>query len=558
MSEKTFSITGKVYNPFTSEVDFLEVCVVNGVITKKIKKPWDDSAPIITTGFICSHVHVESSLLPPHEFSKLAVRRGVMGVVADPHEIANVLGVAGIDYMIESGKKVPFYFFWGAPPCVPATIFETNGYTLGVDDCRALLDRPEITHLSEVMNYPGVLNGDAELFEKVSYAKEKGKPIDGHAPGLRGESAEKYVKLLGCPADHECFTPEEALDKIRAGGLVAIREGSAAKNFDALWHLLKDYPDKIMFCADDAHPDGIFNGWGEIDDSSGYIDVLVRRAIANGIEPMIALQAASRNPILHYNLPVGRLEVGDPADLITIESFESLKVLETYVKGELVQSGGESLISSVSTIPINNFNCQKIDMDKLRIYGDCTKSLRVIRVIPKELVTEVDLVRPAMANDEIVSSVENDVLKVVVVNRYTSDVKISLAFVTGFGLTSGAIASSVAHDSHNIVAVGTNDEDLLSAVNAVIDSKGGLVVSERDYIRILPLPIAGLMSDLDAFEVVKRYEELDQLAKVSLGSSLPSPFMSLSFIALLVIPALKISDMGLFDGSQFCFVPLQT
>jgi adenine deaminase len=519
-----------------------EVRVENGKIAE-IRRLETAPRQYILPGFIDAHVHVESSMLPPAEFARLAVVHGTVATVSDPHEIGNVLGVDGVRWMIENGNSVPFKFFFGAPSCVPATVFETAGAEISAAEVEELLARPDVLYLSEMMNFPGVLNGDAAVHAKLAAAKHAGKVIDGHAPGLRGAEAARYASF-GISSDHECFTAEEALDKLGAGMNIIIREGSAAKNFQALIPLLRDYPERIMFCSDDKHPNDLV---------AGHINRLVLRALAEGIPLYNVLRAACINPILHYRLPVGRLAAGDAADFIVVEDVENFRVLQTYINGELVAENGASRIRHRQSAVVNNFRCDPVKPEQLRIPA-AGKKLRVIQALDGQLITTTRIADAVIENGAVQSTIHDDILKLVVINRY-QPAPPALAFVGNFGLRRGALASSVAHDSHNIIAVGADDEDLAAAVNLVVESRGGISLACGNVREVLPLPIAGLMSPDDGYQVAEHYQRLDRLAK-ELGCTLPSPFMTLSFLALLVIPELKLSDRGLFDGQRFEFVSL--
>lgn len=501
--------------------------------------------PYILPGFIDAHVHIESSMLVPSEFARLAVVHGTVGTVSDPHEIANVCGMQGVEFMIENGKSTPFKFNFGAPSCVPATTFETAGAVLNAADVEVLLQKEEIRYLTEMMNFPGVLQGDEEVLQKIATAHRLGKPVDGHAPGLRGEAAKQYIEA-GISTDHECFTREEALDKLQYGMKILIREGSAAKNFEALIDLLHDYPERIMFCSDDKHPDSLVEG---------HINQLCARAVAKGVDLFHVLQAACVNPVLHYGLEVGLLREGDAADFILVEDLDAFQVTQTYINGALVADKGVSLIipQPIETGElINNFNCSpKEPGDFLVPYTEGT-TFHVIEALDGQLITNKLFPQPKTSEGYIVSDTERDILKIAVVNRY-SDAPVATAFIQNIGLKSGAIASSVAHDSHNIVAVGVDDESLARAVNLIISNKGGVSCVSESEERIVPLPVAGLMNNSDGYWVAEQYTAIDKAAK-SLGSTLSAPFMTLSFMALLVIPHLKLSDKGLFDGSTFSFV----
>ncbi|WEK36262.1 MAG: adenine deaminase [Candidatus Pseudobacter hemicellulosilyticus] len=507
--------------------------------------------PYILPGFIDSHVHIESSMLVPSEFARLAVVHGTVATVSDPHEIANVCGMAGVEYMISNGRTVPFKFYFGAPSCVPATPFETAGATLDAQAVAALLQKDEVKYLSELMNFPGVLNDDPEVRQKIAAARQYNKPVDGHAPGLRGADASHYIQ--GGPAfagngvvistDHECFTAEEALDKLQHGMKIIIREGSAAKNFEALIGLLPAHADSILFCSDDKHPDSL---------KFGHINELCKRAIEKGFDLFQVLQAACINPVLHYNLEVGLLRVGDPADFILVNDLRSFTVLQTYIDGQLVAHKGETMIPSVEAPLINHFNASPRRLPDFAVPWQGEKEIPVIEALDGQLITNKVMLPPAVADNLIVSDPSRDLLKIVVVNRY-ADAPVAKAFVRNFGLQSGALASSVAHDSHNIVAVGVDDESICRAVNAIIEQKGGVCCIHEEGDLVLPLPVAGLMSNADGFEIALRYTIIDMAAK-TLGTPLSAPFMTLSFMALLVIPHLKLSDKGLFDGDQFAFI----
>jgi adenine deaminase len=499
--------------------------------------------PFLMPGFIDAHVHVESSMLVPSEFARLAVVHGTVATISDPHEIANVCGMAGVEYMIENGNQVPFKFYFGAPSCVPATPFETAGGEINVADIERLMSRPEIHYLAEMMNWPGAVNQDPVVMAKIKIAQKHGKPIDGHAPGLKGELAKKYVEA-GPNTDHECFTYEEALGKIKLGMKIAIREGSAAKNFEALIDLIDDYPEMILFCSDDKHPDNL---------ALSHINDLAARAIAKGKNLFDVLQAACLNPISHYSLQVGQLREGDPADFILVKDLKKFEVVATYINGEKVADNGETLIQRVDNGIINNFDCLPKTPEDFQIKAQGFK-VRVIEALDGQLITpsiEGDIME---INGFAEPNLSDDILKITVVNRY-QDAPAAVAFIKKFGLKSGAIASSVGHDSHNIIAVGVDDESICRAVNLIIEAKGGISAVNGTQEEILPLPVGGIMSAADGYEVAKAYTKIDRMAK-DMGSTLNSPFMTLSFMALLVIPDLKLSDKGLFSGERFEFEKL--
>jgi adenine deaminase len=501
------------------------------------------SAPehYIMPGFVDAHIHIESSLLVPSEFARLAVPFGTVATVSDPHEIGNVLGIEGVRYMIEDGEQVNFKFFFGAPSCVPATPFETAGAEIDIDGVRLLLADDRIKYLAEMMNWPGVLNEDEEVMQKITAARDAGKPVDGHAPGLKGEMARKYI-AKGMTTDHECFTKEEALDKLKHGMMVQIREGSAARNFAALYELLHDHADQMMFCSDDKHPDSLIEG---------HLDVLVRRAVAKGVDVFKVLKAACVNPVEHYKLEVGQLKIGDPADFIVVNNLQDFIVEQTYINGRLVAEKGNSLIDRVPSAIVNQFNISAKRATDFEIVAKSAK-INVIEAFDGELVTK-QIIAPVKAKDGLaMSDPANDLLKLAVVNRY-HDAPAAVAFIKNIGLKEGAIASSVGHDSHNITAVGVDDESIAEAVNLIIEQRGGLAAVSKNKKQVLPLPVAGLMSNNDGYDIARNYIKIDRLSK-EMGSTLRAPFMTLSFMALLVIPSIKLSDKGLFDGDKFEFI----
>ena len=540
----TYTIQGNIVNIAEKIISAGEIVIQNEIITS-ISIPErgliNPLLPYICPGFIDAHVHIESSMLVPSEFARLAVVHGTVGTVSDPHEIANVCGMEGVRFMIENGKKVPFKFNFGAPSCVPATFFETAGAVLNADDVSELLKDDDIKYLTEMMNFPGAISGDAEVIKKINTAHKFEKPVDGHAPGLRGDDLKRYIER-GISTDHECFTIEEAKEKLSLGMKILIREGSAAKNFNELIPLIEEHADKIMFCSDDMHPDSLV---------VGHINNLCSRAVEKGYDIFKILQAACINPIHHYKLDIGMLRVGDPADFIILEDLRNFNVLATHINGIRVSKEGDSFIerSKLNEDLLNNFSCEPISAIDLKIGAITDYENPVIGCLDGQLITLKKKLKPRLVGDVYESDTENDVLKIMVVNRYHS-APIAKGFVNGFGLKRGAIASSVAHDSHNIVAVGVDDESLMQSINLIIRHKGGISCVSDSKEDILTLPVAGLMSDGDGYEVAAMYSELDRKAKL-LGSSLSAPFMSLSFMALLVIPHVKLSDKGLFDGDEF-------
>lgn len=533
------TIRGNIVDILNRKIFKGEITVEQGKI-KAIEEKGHDVETFILPGFVDAHIHIESSMLVPSEFARVAVNHGTVSTVSDPHEIANVLGMEGVRFMIENGKQTPFKFNFGAPSCVPATTFESSGATIDSEGIKELLSNPDIKYLAEMMNYPGVIFDDEEVLKKIHWAKVYNKPVDGHAPGLRGDQVSKYISE-GISTDHECFTQEEALEKLQKGMKILIREGSAAKNFEALIGLAGDHFENMMFCSDDKHPDDLL---------LGHINQLCARAVKKGVDLFKVLQMACVNPVNHYDLDVGLLELGDSADFILLEDLKEFKVLQTFINGQLVSENGQSFISPVNFDKPNQFKASKKLVSDFIVPHNSDK-IRVIEALDGELVTRELIEEPLVKYDNVISDISNDVLKMAVVNRYQND-NPALGFIKNFGLKKGAIASSVGHDSHNIIAVGADDTSLCRAVNAVIENKGGICVVLEEDSWVMPLPVAGIMSDQDAEAVGETYQQLDKKAK-ELGSQLSAPFMTLSFMGLLVIPSLKLSDKGLFDGIAFQF-----
>lgn len=534
------TIKGIITDPVHRKQFKGELVVEDGII-KEINELDDVPDQHIMPPLVDSHIHIESSMLIPSEFAKLAVRHGTVATVSDPHEIANVCGMEGVDYMIENGKKVPLKFYFGAPSCVPATPFETAGAVLDVEAVEKLLERNEIHYLSEMMNWPGVLNDDPDVLAKIEAARKRGKPVDGHAPGLKGERAIKYASA-GISTDHECFTKEEALDKIEAGMLIAIREGSAAKNYDALIELLGESPQKIMFCSDDKHPDDLIRG---------HMNEIVAQTLKLGYNLYDTLHASSVLPVQHYNLNVGLLQPGDPADFIMVDSPETMKVQQTWIDGKPVYKNGSVLFPDVDSTVINRFESYLLEPKDFKLYSEKTDQ-QIIVAQDGQLITQQVTATLKSAEMEILADPDRDILKIAVVNRYDKQPP-AIGFIKNFGLKNGAIASSVAHDSHNIVAVGSSDEAICKAVNLVMESRGGISAVHGDLNDVLPLPVGGIMSNDSGDVVARGYERLSKISH-EMGSTLKAPFMLISFMALLVIPSLKMSDKGLFDGEDFVFV----
>ena len=537
------TIQGQIVDIQNQRIFSGEITINSGKI-ESITEKEHDVKHYILPGFVDAHIHIESSMLVPSEFAKIAVKHGTIATVSDPHEIANVLGVKGVEFMIENGKKTPFKFNFGAPSCVPATTFESAGAVIDSDDIKTLMANPDIKYLAEMMNYPGVLFDDEEVLKKIAWAKHYNKPVDGHAPGLRGDDITKYIKA-GISTDHECFTYDEALEKLQKGMKILIREGSAAKNFEALIDLLPEHYQNMMFCSDDKHPDDLL---------LNHINALCARAVAKDIDVFKVLQAACVNPVKHYNLDVGLLQKDDVADFIIVEDLKDFNTLQTYINGELVFDDGTSLVKHVDFENLNNFDTEIKTIEDFKVESTA-KQIRVIEALEGQLVTNQLIEEATILNGNLVSNTETDVLKMTVVNRYKND-EPALAFIKNFGLKEGAIASSVGHDSHNIIAVGVSDEAICKAVNLIIENKGGICAVSNTDQKIVSLPVAGIMSDKNAETIGHAYAELDAFAK-QLGTTLNAPYMTLSFMALLVIPSLKLSDKGLFDGGKFEFTSLE-
>ena len=535
-------ISGNIVDVVHSEIYPGTLVISEGRIADIIREETGGDTYIMP-GLVDAHVHIESSMLPPAEFSRIAAVHGTVSTVSDPHEIANVLGIEGVRYMIEDAKKSPLKLCFGAPSCVPATPFETAGASLGVGEVRELLRLDEVGYLAEVMNFPGVINEDPEVMEKIRAAKARSKPIDGHAPGLRGDDLQRYA-LAGISTNHECLCADEVLEDIERGIMVQIRKGSAADIFEECLPLIDGHCERLMFCSDDKHPDDLMKG---------HINEMVKGALAYGVDIMKVLRVASINPVFHYNLDVGLLRRGDPADFIRVDNLSDFTILETHIDGRAVARGGVPLIPREASRIVNTFHAipQNVSSFAVPCRGE---KIQVIGAFGGSLITDKLVEIPKVQDDQVVSDTKRDILKVAVVNRYKETAP-AIGFAKGFGLRDGAIASSVAHDSHNIVAVGVSDEDLSRAVNLVIERGGGLAAVSEGGEEVLPLPIAGIMSDLDYADVAEVYTRLDKMAK-ALGSELRAPFMTLSFMALLVIPRIKMSDRGLFDAETFSTVDL--
>ncbi len=524
----SFTVSGQFIDILNRDIFPAEVTVRDGKIASVARA--DRAADqYILPGFVDAHIHIESSMLVPQQFAAIAVTHGTVATVSDPHEIANVCGIAGVTYMIENAAASPLKFNFGAPSCVPATPFETAGAVIDSKGIDTLLQREDIKYLAEMMNFPGVLHNDDEVMAKIASAKRHGKPVDGHAPGLRGAEAFAYASA-GITTDHECVSLNEAVDKIAAGMHILIREGSAAKNYEALSPLLANYPGRIMFCSDDKHPDELIKG---------HINKLVERAVADGYDLFDVLYAACILPVQHYKLDVGLLNSGDHADFIVVDDLVSFKVLRVYIDGVLVAEQGTTKVEPESPAPINNFNIAAKAINDFKLEIETTEErviCKIIDAIDGQLVTGMSKAALPVQQGSILADTSQDVIKIGIVNRYR-EAPVAMGFIRNFGLKEGAIASSVAHDSHNIVFAGVDDESIYKAVNLIIKHKGGISVAANGVEDVMPLPVGGLMSDRDAWTAATLYEKLDKAAK-DLGSTLAAPFMTLSFMALPVIPSL--------------------
>lgn len=538
METKYFGIVVDVVNrrQFKGEI------VVRDSKIHSIRACDHDNTNCILPGFIDAHVHIESSMTVPSSFARMVIPRGTVAVVSDPHEIANVMGEAGIDFMIENARLTPLKVYFGVPSCVPATRFESSGCVLDEKIVDRLLSRDDLYFLSEMMNFPGVIYGFPDVLSKIKSAKKYHKLIDGHAPGLRGEDLKKYVNA-GISTDHECFSYDEAVEKIHLGMKILIREGSAAKNFDELYHLIDEYPDMVMLCTDDSHPDTLL--------LEGHIDKLIKKGLEKGVDLYNLLNAVVVNPVKHYGLKVGLLQEGDPADFIIVDDLENFKVRQTIIDGLPVYKNGEILFDDNYSEAINVFNRNKINNEDVILKAKSGK-IRVITVKDGDLITGQELHEPLVIKGNVVSDINHDILKMVVMSRYNED-PVQIGFIKNIGLKKGAIASSIAHDSHNIIAVGASDDDIVSVVNKLIENKGGIVVGDTKEQLALELEVAGLMTRKKGEEVADLYHQLIQRSK-DFGSLLSSPFMTIAFMSLLVIPELKLGDKGLFDVSKFDFV----
>lgn len=539
-------ITGNIVSVEHHEIFAGEIHVEGNRIKKIVvlKKKPDPSMSYILPGFIDAHVHIESTMVTPQYFANHVVQFGTLGVVTDPHEISNVCGIEGFDYMYREGQKAPINIHFGIPSCVPATPFESSGAIFDPGAIEYLFNKYEAVALSEMMNFPGVVNGFPDVMKKLEIARKNNKVIDGHAPALRGQDLHTYIEA-GISTDHEAFSYDEAKEKIKLGMMIQIREGSAARNFEALHELIAEYPDKVMFCTDDAHPDTLIQG---------HIDRIVKLAIKKGHSVFDVLKAASINTIQHYNLPIGQLKSRDYADFIVVNNLEELHVQESYLKGTQIFNRDKAVKKIENNTVVNQFHVDPVNIEQFKL-KDQGKPVRVIQALDGALITKKNSAQLPVKDGLVQSDLENDILKMVVVNRYQKVPELRIGFITGFNLKKGAFASSIAHDSHNLICVGTNDHDMLMALNTLIAEQGGISTSVERQCEVVPLPVAGLMANETIDNMAVKYKKLDQNVK-KMGSKFEAPFMTLAFMSLLVIPSLKLGDKGLFDVDKFEFVDL--
>lgn len=529
-------VKGVVYDPVMKQTIPGSIVIKKGVI-ESIERDENVVGPIILPGFVDSHIHIESSMLLPTEFSRIAVQHGTVAVVADPHEIANAAGVDGIDFMIENAKLAEIKFYFGAPSCVPASPFDDCYQVIDASEIAKLMVRDDIHFLGEMMNFPGVIYDNEDVHNKIKSALKNNKPVDGHAPGLKDESLRKYVKS-GISTDHECFTEEEAQEKLKLGMKVLIREGSAAKNYNTLHSLISKSPESVMLCTDDCHPEDLIKG---------HINIQFKRSLDNGHNIFDVLQVTSVNPVKHYKLKVGLLQKGDSADFIVVNNLNDFKIVATYINGinviepKIVNRKIDQYVPGYSFLATMN-------TERLAVKAN-TANIRVIDAIDGELVTKSIKHKAKIVNGLVVSDIENDILKIVVINRYKKDIS-SVGFIKGFGLKKGAIAESIAHDSHHLIAVGVDDESILKAIDFIVTNKGGVCYNNGVETFGLALPVYGLMGVEPAKQMAEKYELINKKVAAD-GCFLKAPFMTLSFMALSVIPELKMTPNGLFDVVKF-------
>lgn len=535
----------QIINVLSEEIYQADVAIKDGIIagvgTGYIgEKEIDAQGKFVSPSFIDGHVHIESSMLLPSEFAKMVVPNGTTTVVADPHEISNIIGLHGISFMREASKDLPLDVYMMLPSCVPASPYETSGFELNSYDLSMLIDSPWVLGIAEMMNFPGVINLDSEVLSKIKLGLDKRKRIDGHAPYLSDKDLCAYV-AAGVTSDHECTIPDEAIEKLRLGMYIMIREGSAAKDLDALIPVLKECPTrKCIFVTDDRYP------WA----LKEHINEMVARVVKNGINPIKAIQMASLNTAEYFGLKnLGAIAPGYKADMLLLDNLEEFRATAVIKNGQVVAQNGKMIVEvkekTLSSLR-GTVNIRWLDSDDLKIKaeGDIVKAIEVSSGL---LVTKAVDAKVNIEDDYAVSNVEEDVLKILVIERHKASGNIGKGFVKGFGLKSGAIASTVAHDSHNMIVIGTNDDDMLKAIKELVKSQGGkVIVKDGEVVAKLELPIAGLMSEQSAQEVIKKAEELKQGEKV-VGCTLEEPFMTMAFLSLSVIPELKLTDKGLMD-----------
>lgn len=528
-------ISGNLIDAFHKEIYPCSIVIENKKIVS-IKRNQNHYDCFILPGFVDAHIHIESSMLLPDRFGQMVLPKGTIAVLNDPHEIANVLGISGIEMMMEAAQKSPVKFFFGIPSSVPATPLDSAGSVLTTADIETLAKTGKFKALSEVMNVPGVLNQNSEVISKIEIAKKYHLRVDGHAPGLKGEKLTQYI-AAGIETDHESISREEAEEKIEKGMKILIREGSAAKNWEALKSLIPEYPDQLMFCTDDAHPDEII--------SEGHIDKFFKKGIKEGFDIFDLVKIASINPVEFYRLDVGLLREGDRADFIVIDNPVDFNLFATYIDGKKIEYD-----HSVSDTPpvLNGFDHLPIQSEELKI--ELKEEIPVIQIIPDEIITK--RMNYTIKQSPFESDLHQDILKIVYINRYSNG-KPQIGFIQGFNLKEGAMATTIAHDSHNIIAVGCSDEALKETINHLIELKGGLVVKNNNGIISLPLPYGGIISGKQGEEVAEEYLHLNETLR-QMGCKLHAPFMTLSFMALIVVPALKIGERGLFDVEKFEFI----
>ena len=544
----------RMVNVFSGKIVPGNIAVDDGYIVGfgeyRAKAKVDVGGRFVAPGFIDAHVHIESSMACITEFARAVLPLGTTTVVADPHEIANVLGTKGITYMLRSAENQPMDIYFSLPSCVPATNMETSGATLSAYDLMPFMSHHRILALAEMMNSPGVINQDPDVLLKIENARTQRKPVDGHAPGLSGHDLYAYI-IAGISSDHECTTAAEAQEKLAAGMYIMIREGSAAKNLEALLPIINPYTARrLMWCTDDRHPQELLE--------DGHIDALVRQAIRFGLDPVVAIQMATLNPAEYFGLnDTGAIVPGRRADLLVFSDLNAPVIEAVYRRGVQVAANGEILPEVAKPDPISCPPSMNVDPERLD-FAIPLKSgrIRVIEIIPGQIITFQQIEDTPASGNLAVGNPARDLLKLAVIERHRGFGNIGKAFVRGFGLKQGALASSVAHDSHNIIVVGTNDEDMQAAVKAVVYMGGGLAAASSGEIRAdLPLPIAGLMSAEPLRTIKKKLDRIIRVAR-EFGAILPYPFMTLSFLALPVIPELKITDKGLVDVKRFKLVSL--